>query len=320
MSDQRDAVLNEEHLAGQARGWLVLLRSGRATQGDIRRLSAWRARSSAHAEAFRQAVALWDLLGPALEAAAEPTPLRRSFAPVAVSRRAAIGGGMAIAAGVGAVAFLAPGWADGGGKAYATDKGETRRVALAGNGDMLVNTNTRVIVDEQAGECRMRLARGEILLRLAYSGPRRLIVTAGDHAATATDATFTVLRDGRRVRVLCLRGAIDLSRNGEAIALKANDAYESRGGEGEVLRGADVQTAAAWRTGVVIFDNDALSEVIAELNRYREGRIILANRDLANLRVHGVFHLRNPDQAVSHIARSLNVPMRRLPAGVVVLG
>lgn len=54
-------------LHDEARDWLVLLTSGRATVADAKALHAWRAQSPEHAQAFEQAKALWQQLAPALQ-------------------------------------------------------------------------------------------------------------------------------------------------------------------------------------------------------------------------------------------------------------
>lgn len=43
----------------EAISWIVLLRSGEATQADLDKLERWRSRSSRHESEFRKAAALW---------------------------------------------------------------------------------------------------------------------------------------------------------------------------------------------------------------------------------------------------------------------
>lgn len=76
----------QARLAGEARDWLILLTSGRATVADARALRLWCGQSPEHAQAFEQAKALWQGLQPAAAALQAP----RHF-----GRRALLGGAIA---------------------------------------------------------------------------------------------------------------------------------------------------------------------------------------------------------------------------------
>ena len=76
-------------LHDEARDWLLLLTSGRATVADAKALKAWCAQSPEHAQAFEQAKVLWHNLQPAAEMLQSP----RRF-----GRRAFLGGAIAASA------------------------------------------------------------------------------------------------------------------------------------------------------------------------------------------------------------------------------
>jgi transmembrane sensor len=81
----------------------------------------------------------------------------------------------------------------------------------------------------------------------------------------------------------------------------------------------DPAVVTAWQRGVLIFRDVPLAQVIAEVNRYRPGRIILANRALAERKVVAGFRLDRIDDAVKDLTRSLGVQTRSLPGGIVLL-
>jgi len=88
-------------LHDEARDWLLLLTSGRATVADAKALKAWCAQSPEHAQAFEQAKTLWRQVGTAVEQAQPP----RHF-----GRRAFLGGAIAASAGVGDGGRRRPRW------------------------------------------------------------------------------------------------------------------------------------------------------------------------------------------------------------------
>lgn len=67
------------------------------------------------------------------------------------------------------------------------------------------------------------------------------------------------------------------------------------------------QTSQAWRRGVVRFDDDPLQDVIKELNRYRTHKIALRGQQTKDLKISGVFHLKNGDAILDAIAATLPV-------------
>ena len=76
---------------------------------------------------------------------------------------------------------------------------------------------------------------------------------------------------------------------------------------------------ASWRQGLLVFRNERLGDVIDEINRYRDGRIVVANPNLRNRRVNGVFHTRQIDQVVDQLRLAYGVRAAAMPGGVVLL-
>ncbi len=78
--DQLDPLIRE------ALSWITRLKSGEATLADAEQLMDWRGRSTAHENAFREAVKCWRAIGQAL-ATGRPAPAsRRRRAPKSKTR------------------------------------------------------------------------------------------------------------------------------------------------------------------------------------------------------------------------------------------
>jgi transmembrane sensor len=81
----------------------------------------------------------------------------------------------------------------------------------------------------------------------------------------------------------------------------------------------DLAQVDAWRRGLLIFSDEPLSQVVDEINRYRPGRIVLANRRLGGIPVNAVFQLDRMDRALSQIREVADARVTTLPGGVVML-
>jgi transmembrane sensor len=82
---------------------------------------------------------------------------------------------------------------------------------------------------------------------------------------------------------------------------------------------ADVKEAGAWQHGLLIVNNRPLSEVVNEVNRYRNGRIIVLNQALANRLVNGSFHLEHLDNFPSQVQQLFGAAVRARPGGITLL-
>jgi transmembrane sensor len=81
----------------------------------------------------------------------------------------------------------------------------------------------------------------------------------------------------------------------------------------------DPAQAGAWRSGAVVFRQTALTDAVAEINRYRPGRVVLLNKELGQRRVSGQFQIARLDLAIDRIQEAFGANVRKLPGGVVLL-
>jgi transmembrane sensor len=68
-----------------------------------------------------------------------------------------------------------------------------------------------------------------------------------------------------------------------------------------------------------VFDRARLADVVAELNRYRRGRIVIADGVMAERHVSGFFQTDDLDGALSAISRELDVRTVNLPPFMTLL-
>jgi transmembrane sensor len=146
-----------------------------------------------------------------------------------------------------------------------------------------------------------------------------LVVSVARGIVSADDAVFVVRSDGASVRVTCVDGAVDIVQRGQ-LRLRPGEQAEWESERLLQVAEVDVEVVTGWRRGLLIFRNEPLEGVVAELNRYRPGLILVASGRLAQRRISGVFHLDRTDEALTHIEQTLGVPMRRLSRYFTVIG
>ncbi len=307
-------------LGREALDWVVRLNSGDATRQDASDLAAWRARSAEHEAAFREAVRVRRGLQGLIEAReAEKVivfPPRRAT----VSRRAFVAGGGALAASIVGGVMLArppmdlwPSYAELMAD-YRTGPGERRKIReFAG---VVIEMNTRTSLNKSHDGIDMIV--GEAFVTVERDTPFR--IAAGSGAAEARRAVLNFRHIDGEVCVTCVEGRVSVASGSREANLDAGrQLVYSANGFGAV-EATDLASATAWRSGQLIFNSQPLGKVVAEVNRYRAGRIVLGSSGLARQPVSAVFHIDQIANAVTQIEQLAGVQGTHLPGGIVVIG
>ncbi|MDD0844362.1 FecR family protein [Pseudomonas sp. Gutcm_11s] len=300
-------------LTRQANAWVARLTSGQATAEDARALREWCATSAEHMRAYKEATQLWKQLGQLPAATPRRTPGRRL-----------LGGGLAAACAL----LLGFAWLQAGqhvdGQAWLADVstrvGERREVVLEDGSRVELDARTRLDLDFSAERRRLVLSGGAAVFHVQHDASRPFVVEADNGSVTALGTVFEVRHQPAGVRVTCSEGVV---------AVRLADQPPRRLEAGQQLRydtrtssapaPVNSQEALAWRQDLLVFKQRPLAELVDELNRYRTGRIVLADAETARRPVSGVFHLQRPDEALAHIRSSLGLSETRLPGGWIVL-
>lgn len=306
-------------LSDEAIDWLVALNSGRATDQDRASFAEWRTRSAAHELAAREAEAVWHGVGIAGDRARTS---ERKASRAKLTRRAVLGGGM----------LATGGWALGQSGAlslrsfadHITGTGERRTVMLPDGSSVLLNAGTALTVHFGERERALRLLAGEATFTVSRDPARPFIVQAGGGRTRAVGTTFNIdIRPGETV-VTVLEGVVEVASTAsaaDAVVVRADQRvrYAASGRlSGPQAVDADIETA--WRRGKLIFNSRPLGDVVAEIERYRSGTIIIAGSRLRTLEVTGVFDLDDPEAILRTIEETLPVRALRLPLVTVLHG
>jgi transmembrane sensor len=147
-----------------------------------------------------------------------------------------------------------------------------------------------------------------------------VVVVAGDGRVSAGQGVFDLRRDGGKVAVTCISGEVRVDCSGKSAVLQPRQQVAYDGHGLGTVAGVDAAAVDAWRRGFLVFENTPVTDVVAEINRYRRGRIILMDSALGRLPLDATFRLDRIDEAVPKIAHVFGAKMRALPGGIVLLG
>jgi len=297
-----------ETIESQATAWFARRRSGAMTQEEARGLADWLDADLRHRLAFEAVEALWggfDHTRDAPEVLAMRASARKRPAPSYWRAAAALVAAVALGAGVWGVnesgVFHPHDLPD---QTFRTDIGQRSTVTLPDGSVVTLNTNS-VLRTKSDGERRLLyLDRGQAFFKVAHDRAHPFVVYAAGRSVTAVGTAFDVRVDKGKFEVTLVEGKVrvetPLPPAKAAAVLKAAPPVETTEmvagsqftatdeGRWSVAR-ADTATETSWMTGWLKFDNRPLSEVVAELARYSDEKIVLDDPELAAMPISGRF-------------------------------
>ena len=324
-------------IEAKAAEWLVRLGGKPLRDEERESLGQWLGANPAHAAAFHHAEATWADLGllkdapgallddiaPELRRAGIPVG-RRRIASAAILQVAAV---VVLAiAGAGFVAFFPLLLLEAD---YRTAPGEVRSVTLADGSTAQLDSDSALAVRFDGQERRVELLSGKAYFTVApiHGGETRpFVVQAANGIAKALGTQLMVDRevDGAEITVAEHRVQVSAPSRDDggpaSVVLLPGQRvhYDGVSGMGAVTP-SDLDQATAWRRGRLIFDKARLGDVVAKLNRYRHGWIIVADASLADRRVSGVLETADVAGALASIAQELKARTATLAPFVTIL-
>jgi transmembrane sensor len=139
----------------------------------------------------------------------------------------------------------------------------------------------------------IELKQGRAFFEVMPDKSRPFVVTAAGRSIVAVGTRFDVnlLKQGLMVTLLNGKVAVTALNSAERVMLEPGQQYIERAGKAMVRNlGPASENAAAWRIGLINFDDQPLAEAVAMMNRYSSKEIVVDDPSIAALRVSGQFH------------------------------
>ena len=320
MMDTRDCACGQTTVRDEAARWFVRLQEPLISADEQQRFDAWLNQHPQHRDEFQSLQGLWtaaDLLpAPRLKALVETPSTRRERRPLL--RYAVAASVLAVALGLGLFSGLNhPG---GYHAEFATALGERKHVALPDGSVIDLNSRSRLQVRFEQDRRLIELSEGEAMFSVQHDTARPFVVEAGSGKVTVTGTRFDVRRGVSETRVVVEQGTVKVqgreAADNEFISLTAGlgTRVDAQGTVAAAYAVNPVELTA-WRSGKLVFNNASLSEVVAEVSRYRDKPLKVANATVANLRLTSVFKSDNTDALLKALPNILPVAVRTLADG-----
>ncbi|MEJ7925746.1 FecR domain-containing protein [Sphingobium sp. AN641] len=292
----------------QAVRWLAYLYSGEATNEGRANFSSWLDHSSINVVAYRNLEQIWrDMIFAGVQTiasteASDDKPASNivalesrssSLSPLS-GRRGAIAAMMAVAAslvlalGIWRLEFFDTPTVH----AYRTAVGEIRTVSLSDGTRVTLAAESAIRAIFSNRRRGVELVAGRAWFDVASNPAKPFTVLAAATHIQVVGTQFDVDRAPDDVRVSVARGVVRVAplagpatRNDGVRLVAGQRVLSALDGRIGPIERFDPARAAPWRTGLLIYRNARLKDVVAEVNRYRVDKIVLADGSLGDMRI-----------------------------------
>lgn len=319
--------------------WLVRLDGGNLSDGTRKELKRWLSADTRHPIALKAMTSIWDDMDEVLmtidnhnssgNVALWPI-LKPVFEPLLVAASISF---MAIF-----IWFAMP--VNVQENSYVTIVGQQMDVTFDDGSVIHLNTNSRIETEFTDEKRIIKLVKGEALFEVAHDANRPFIVYAGDRLVQAIGTKFVIHLGSENIKVTVTDGKVKMSKvalNKTLTDIKAlnntdiqkDDVYIIKGEKVTVgsdhtpkitrIKPENMQRELSWIDGKLIFANEELFDVIEEINRYVDVKIVLKDPSLHKIPISGRFDLADSDALIEAIELSFNMTSQRLGTNQVLL-
>jgi transmembrane sensor len=165
---------------------------------------------------------------------------------------------------------------------------------------VILNTNSRLNVDFSGNRRDVHLVRGEAFFEVVHDKARPFTVYASNYVVRDIGTAFDVhLSKVGVVEIGVTKGSVEVApaegpaahagKSGDVLTAGHNIVLGQEVEHTEAVSNADMGRKLAWRQGQLIYTGQPLGQVLADISRYSDIKIELADPALENLPVGGAF-------------------------------
>ena len=224
------------------------------------------------------------------------------------------------------------------GATYETAVGEQSVLQLADGSEVLLNTNSKVVVSLTNTGRLVVMERGEAHFDVAKDPSRPFSVSAGPRLFQAVGTQFSVeMTNATQIELIVIEGAVRVAAqrmppNGgsldplpellaEGATIKAVS-IATLANTNDIVAAIDIdtiETKLSWRTGDLVFEGESLEAAMTEISRYTDIEFVFLNEDTRLVEVGGLFRTGDIDGLLDSLQANFGISYQRVGDNKVLL-
>ncbi|WP_017736412.1 FecR domain-containing protein [Pseudomonas sp. CBZ-4] len=191
---------------------------------------------------------------------------------------------------------------------YSTTVGERWRIDLADNTQVQLNTDSAIDVKYTPERRQIHLLRGEILVDPNPADTRPLWVQTAEGLTRAVSGRFSLRQRDGFTQLGADQGALSVQTPSRSLVLQPGELI-SFDAHTVLARRPQRDGELAWRGGMIVAQGMRLEDFLAELSRYRRGRLA-CDPAVRGVRVSGTYPLADTDRILAALAQTLQLEVQ----------
>ncbi|HEX3889101.1 MAG TPA: FecR domain-containing protein [Phenylobacterium sp.] len=328
---QSDNTPDDGGVAEEAARWFARLQGEAATADDWLAFERWLQAAPAHARAYEQLEGLWvdldyapvskELGGRPLLAARRRAPRRAasraSGRRIWIGAAAAIAASLAVAVGVGLQPRVPAA------QTFETAAGQTRDLTLADGTHVRLNAASKITVRFDRDARRVEMADAEAVFDVTHDPKRPFLIGVGDRQVRVVGTQFNLRHRDDLLDLTVSRGTVEVrpAEAPQAAPTRVTVGQElthTAGQPGQLLKVADPDASFAWTNGQLIYRDQPLSDVAADLSRRFTTPVRVADARTAALRFSGVLVTDNEPDVLRRLQAYAPVRVERTGDAIIL--
>jgi transmembrane sensor len=208
---------------------------------------------------------------------------------------------------------------------YTTELAEQSYQKLEDGSVVTLGGHSSITVKMNASKRVVHLKHGEAYFEIAKDPQRPFIVKIGKTEVIAVGTAFNIIRRHNSATVDVIEGVVRVAEKTDAE--QEPRSRELKKGEqivvdeaGQWQQGAaSIDRAVAWREGRLAYVNERLADVIEDVNRYSDRRLVLGDTTLSDMRYTGTVFSDDIDEWLIGLQKVFEVRILTLDDQVVLL-
>lgn len=310
----------------EARDWFLLQQERELSVEESRQYQQWLRLDELHGKAYQQLEDIWQGLGE-LELNQQSDSSSSWFSAIAHFfsdslagfRRFTLATPFAMASIVGIIMvstlWLANDLADTDYMIeYRSDIAQVKTIKLDDGSLLTLGADTQLEVSFQGNRRDVRLLKGQAFFDVAKDKQRPFYVDAEKAGVMVVGTRFEVYKQLDRVKVTVEEGMVKVAPTAQddfsSLAVKTLTAGQRLVSNASVMGEVSVvdsDSVSPWRDGRLVYRDAALENVVFDINRYRQAKIILGTESLKKLKVTTSLSVDQTGSVVSMLEQSLPV-------------
>lgn len=217
---------------------------------------------------------------------------------------------------------------------YMTAIGEKNSITLSDGSQLTLGADTSINVIISSDERLVILEKGQVRFEVTHNPEAPFTVATANTQVSVLGTTFDVRLGGEIIDVSVREGTVAvMERDTQSFTEALSNLWNEQGQQtlkaGEHIS-ADLtghlntktefslQGNADWTNGRFVYDGVALSEIIEDINRYRNDKIIIHPTDVKQLKITTSFNINQADQVLEGLALAQSLKLVKTSQGLEI--